>query len=634
MTEPHRPTAAEIDWQECMDLLDRLPALAAQDRVAAIERLVRNPSPVIRERALRTGAAVVPDDRLESYLRSDADDVLRNAGMEMLKMRGARGLPLATRLLRDDDDDVVLQAVLALGHLRDLRALEPLRAALTHSGPNVVAAAIEAVGKLGDDRVVGDLLPFLEDDPWLQMAAIQALGDLHSTRALRPLRRLLPDLLVGPLAAEALARIGGPAAFRALADHWLSCGAEGDAETLLGLLAHVIEGLKRRPEPPDGLLESLAGFLHAEEPEARASAARSLLALGPSDFDAEAIEELAGGPADVSIAPACLNFRRDLTADLVARPGRSRGWGFLLAARWPRSIAVADLAAALGSELPSADVVRPARRALERIRSPRLAETLVDLFAALPGEQASTLLPLLATHRDYLRDVLGRREGLDASTRLVLQAQLGDAGDDVVEGVLALAETSRLAVLERVLDVEGVVRRLPWKEWLERDAERYAPLAARAAAEYALTDLLPIFRRLLVEASSPAVVRAVGELGDRESVAALGRLLEGDDEKLAPLVLESLGRIGGPDARAAIRGVLFGGKCESRLGLRALSLCAIEEDDAVFRGAVGHPDWYVRLTCAEVLGRFARPENLAALSQLAADPVAIVSHRALSSLET
>jgi HEAT repeat protein len=49
---------------------------------------------------------------------------------------------------------------------------------------------------------------------------------------------------------------------------------------------------------------------------------------------------------------------------------------------------------------------------------------------------------------------------------------------------------------------------------------------------------------------------------------------------------------------------------------------------------VGHPDWYVRLTCAEVLGRFARPENLAALSQLAADPVAIVSHRALDSLES
>jgi hypothetical protein len=34
-----------------------------------------------------------------------------------------------------------------------------------------------------------------------------------------------------------------------------------------------------------------------------------------------------------------------------------------------------------------------------------------------------------------------------------------------------------------------------------------------------------------------------------------------------------------------------------------------------------------------VLGRFVRPENLAALSQLAADPVGIVSQRAVSFLE-
>jgi HEAT repeat protein len=396
----------------------------------------------------------------------------------------------------------------------------------------------------------------------------------------------------------------------------------------------VIEGLKRPAEAPASLTESLAGFLHSEEPGARASAARCLLALGPSEHDEEAIDELAGGSVDVSIVPACLNFRRDLTPRLVSRAGPGRAWGFLLAARWPRSITVGELAEALGSELPPAELLRPAIRALERIRSAKIAETLVELFATVPAEQGSSLLPLLATHREFLRDVLDSRTDLEASTRLVLRAQLGDTADDLVEGVLALDEAERPTVVERILDVEEVARRLPWRDWLRGDADRYAPLAARAAAEFGLVDLLPIFRDLLAADSSPAVVRAVGELGDRESVPALRGLLQEEDDRLVPLVLESLGRIGGPDARAAIRGVLFGGGCESRLGLRALSLCAIEEDDAVFRGAVGHADWYVRLTCAEVLGRFARPENLAALSQLAADPVAIVSHRALSSLES
>jgi len=64
-----------------------------------------------------------------------------------------------------------------------------------------------------------------------------------------------------------------------------------------------------------------------------------------------------------------------------------------------------------------------------------------------------------------------------------------------------------------------------------------------------------------------------------------------------------------------------------------LSRCATGDDDEIFRNATTHSDWYVRLSCAEVLGRFSRPENLAALARLAADPVPIVAQRALSYLE-
>ena len=71
-----------------------------------------------------------------------------------------------------------------------------------------------------------------------------------------------------------------------------------------------------------------------------------------------------------------------------------------------------------------------------------------------------------------------------------------------------------------------------------------------------------------------------------------------------------------------------------RMAYRALSRCATDEDDALFRRAAGHSDWYIRLSCAEVLGSFSRPENLAALEKLAADPVPIVAQRALSFLES
>src|ERR1700689_1672945 len=119
--------AREPTWEECMELLDRLPSMPAAGRGAALERLLRNSSPGIRERALRLGAAILSDDVLVDMLRDDADAVLRNAGLEILKIRGSRSYPIAIRLLRDTESDVVLQAVLLLDHLRDPRALSTLR---------------------------------------------------------------------------------------------------------------------------------------------------------------------------------------------------------------------------------------------------------------------------------------------------------------------------------------------------------------------------------------------------------------------------------------------------------------------------------------------------------------------------
>ncbi|HXT51364.1 MAG TPA: HEAT repeat domain-containing protein [Thermoanaerobaculia bacterium] len=629
---------AEPSWEECMELLDQLPALPTEARVAAIERLIRNSSPVIRERALRTGAAVVSDERLESYLREEADDVLRNAGLEMLKMRGPRALGLAVRLLRDGDPDVVLQSVLALGHVRDLRALEPLRAALNHDDANVAGAAIEAVGKLGDARAIPDLLPFLDGDPWLQLATIQALGDLRSPAAVPPLAKLLTDLMVGSLAAESLARIGGGKAFQALCRHWLRFRAELDAETMVGLLAHVLEGLGTTPRNQEELRASLASVLDGGEEGTRIAAARGLLALGPGAEDRRALELVCDGPADASVLPACLAKRKDLVPDLLAQPGKARSWGFLLASRFPRAAPLPALAAATRDELPPAELIGSIVKAFRKVRHESLAAALLDLYLEAPADYRGALAPLMGTHRNELRALLAERKDVDDEARLILAAHLGLAARDVVAHIVAMEHEGRLRVLEQVATQEELVRQLPWDEWLAERPDLYAGLAARVAAEFSLRELVPPLRAQLAQRPNPDLIRAVGELGDRESVPVLLTLLEGGGgaapgRNLVPLILESLGRVGGPEARQAIRRAILEGRCEPRIGYRALSLCAIEEDDALFRRAVGHADWYVRLACADVLGRFMRPENLAALSQLAADPVGIVSQRALSFLE-
>jgi HEAT repeat protein len=118
-------------------------------------------------------------------------------------------------------------------------------------------------------------------------------------------------------------------------------------------------------------------------------------------------------------------------------------------------------------------------------------------------------------------------------------------------------------------------------------------------------------------------------------VPVLAHLLETRGD-LRSAVLESLGRIGGPAARAALKAAVsdWGPRPEGRTAYKALAACAEAEDDEVFRDAMAHPDWQVRMIAVEVLARSGRSENNAALAQLAGDPVPAVAHRALAALET
>jgi HEAT repeat protein len=624
-------------WDECVEILERLPTMPPDGRVEALERLVRNPSPGIREQALRIGAAVLPESRLTDYLRDPADAALRSAGSEILRLRGGRSLPAVLRLLNDSDPDVALQAVLIVDRLRDPRALEPLHAILGHADPNIQQEAILAVGHLGDARSIPHLLPFLTADLWVQMAAVQALGDLRSPRAVPHLAGRLTDSLVGSLAAEALARIGGEAAFHALAAHWPAGGVEIDDETMLGLIAHVLEGLQRPEEVgglPGGLREALSARLHDRSTEVRSAAARCLLALGPSGWDAEALATLASTLPAASVRPSALARRRDLIAPLLADAGEPRGWGFQLAASFPEDVPAGAFLAATAETAERRELLPHLLQALEAVHVPGLGEALLDLYLRLPAASREALGPALEAHRQEVRGALDGRQGIDEADRVVLTALLGLPVDEVVEAILDLAPSFRPGVISRLMRIEGMAPLLPWEDWLEEAPELYSAPAAEAAVRCGMTELLPALRARAAVVPSAPLIRALGVLGDHEAVPVLARCLEGREE-LRPAVLESLGRIGGPEARGVLRSALLaqGSGTDARAVYKALAACVGPGDDALFRGAVAHPDWQVRLAAAEVLSRFSRPGNLIALTRLAADSVPAVAHRALSALE-
>ncbi|MDH3745671.1 MAG: HEAT repeat domain-containing protein, partial [Acidobacteriota bacterium] len=334
------------------------------------------------------------------------------------------------------------------------------------------------------------------------------------------------------------------------------------------------------------------------------------------------------------VLPSCLSRRRDLVPRLLEKPGITRSWGFLLAARFPGAVDHQAISNAL-QDLRRPAALGPVIRVLSATRDPEINKATIDFYLRRPLEDRVALAPVFAERRDELFAAMSERDDIDVEDRLVLRAVLGGNAREIAAGILSLSPLPRLEVVSQLTDRAEILRLLPWDEWLSEHPDSWAELVCKAAVDSDLHELLPILRRLLTEHRQTYVVRALGELRDRESVPPLISLLENEDtpRRLEPIIIECLGSIGGPEARKALRDLASSeNEITARLSHKALANCAASEDDAFFRDAASHADWYVRLAAAEVLGRFICPENLDALSKLAADPVSIVARRSLTAL--
>ncbi|HWS71932.1 MAG TPA: HEAT repeat domain-containing protein, partial [Thermoanaerobaculia bacterium] len=450
------PRTPADEWQECIALVDALPQQELPQRAAAIEQLLRNPSAGIRQQALHLGSVVLPDEQLVDHLRNGSDDVLRNAGLEMLKLRGPQSIPVALALLDDADPDVVLQAILILDHIRDWQSVDALAALLKSADTNIVQAAITALGHIGNARIADELLPFLHGDPWLQFAAIRAVGDLRATSTLPTLQRLIPDSFVGPIAVEAIGRIGGGSALQILHRHWTECVEHLGIDEVLGLVADVAEALPHVDGRTAGLRDLLRPFLDDSQRRALV-AARALLSLGAGESDAAAVTALIAS-SDSPALPRCFRSRKDLLNRCLTDPRFPRSWSFEMLSLWP----LAAHAQAVDSVLRSIeehDVDAALASTLVMLRSHDVAPALLSLYVRLPPEKRRLLLPALQNQRRSLMALIGSWP-LDAPTRLVLVAVLGHS-KTFVDDLLRLERNERLQVLFEIADHRKLMSLVP-----------------------------------------------------------------------------------------------------------------------------------------------------------------------------
>lgn len=619
-------TAASHEY----DVLATVPHLPAAQGREVIERLVRDPRPAVRGPALRVGASVLPQKCLVHYLRDGADDQLRNAGREMVKLRGSDGEALAVELLSDSDPDVVLAALEILEHKEHnkTRALEPLRRLLRHTNVNVVQSAVVALGRLGDASVVEDVVPLLDNDLWVRAAVIKALGDLRAKQAVPTLARLLDDAMAGPIAAEALALIGGADARRRLARHWLASQPSGGYT--LEQLARALETAPRPAVAEDGLRAALTRELDSSGPS-RLAAARCVLALGPGPEDEDALGILVGATPRGASLPACLDRRGDLIGQLLTGDDPARTWGLMLACRYPAATPMDAVARVICAD-DEARLDVPLLEVLRSVRGLPIADALVTLYVSLPDAARASLSPGLRAQGRWVREALRRRRrrtDLDHATRTVLETVVAGSAVAVARALKRLDIETRLSALTHLTDRASVIRRLPWTRWLTEAPDRYATHATRAAASGGLPDIKSTVRRLLTRAPSLPLVALAAELKDRRSVPCLVDVLAQGDPALAPMVLNALGKIGGPRARETLRRIAEQEEpTVARIAVRALSHCAKADDRTVFLDALRHSDWLMRLAALEALSRLLPTDELGVLIPLMGDPVPIVADRA------
>lgn len=613
-----------------MRLLCTLPTLGQQERVDAVAALVRSTSDAIRKRALRLGADILPDDLLVAWLRDEADDVARNAALEILKLRGGRAFALARQLAHDSDPDVVLQAALLLDHYRDPRGIAVLRVLLGYSDPNIVQAAILGLGHHRDASVINDLTPFLDADPWLQIAAAQALGDLGDPAALPVLEPLLSDEFLESFASESIAHIGGARSFRVLSTHWLRNQSSVDAERYVSLLAAVIVQLPRRARLDAGLEDAIIRQLWASSSTLRIAAATVVLASGTTSAEKTALHVLATSDDVSADLPACLSQRRDLLPLLLNDSGAPREWGLQLAAGAPRSAETrAIVAAVLRDELPKH--LADACTALANSSDDDAANAIVSIFARVPPDRRRDVHPAISRHGQQILKVLTCDATLEANDQLILGALAGANAADVIFRVAKLPPAERADVVTQIFAREDVIRALPWQEWLEQDPSGAGGLLADAVMDANFVDTAPLLRQITRHVPSPRIVEALGCIGDVPSVDLLEDLLGSADGRMRAFVCNALARIGGERVRAIFHRVAPSmPPADAKFAYRAWASCAGADDLSAFRALVTHPDWLVRAATAEVLARYPDPASAVALAALALDPVEAVAQKAVA----
>jgi HEAT repeat protein len=655
----------------------RLQELRAAAEASALEAAIVEGlgagAPPVREVAIAWAARCLEPELLARFVADEADAVRRNAALAALERQGPYAVAHLEQVLDAPDADLVMFALQVLGRIGDAGTARRILPLVTHPSPNLAQAAIEALGRLRSVEAVPLLLEQLQADLWLQLAAIQALGEIGAVEAALPLAALVPDSPLAVPVLEALGKLRDARTAPVLAALLRDPAHPELREPALLALGQVLEAAD---VPLDHLavlasdLERDAGLRRWLEscltPQARDAAAlpgqgtrddRGTPRDGGALVRAAALVVLASGAR--SLLPAVMAWGAEPEAlgwlDGAVRrfgPRVQSGLEALLAHPEPRVRAgviavlpftpaqVPDLVRLASAE--AAVVRRAACRALGRLGDPRAVPALIErLRSGEAGERAAAVEALGAMPGEGLEplgDCLADTE--PAPVRAAALDAVGRTGSRQFD-LRAVALTRdpdpavRVAAL-RVLATQPGARGLVFLLRALADRSEAVQLEAldllvRHGGGSAVRMLLPFL--YTGDSLRYHVIRALGRLGAAEAGPPLEALYE-----TAPLherieILGALARIAPPSARGFLAARLAEPEAEiRRAAARGLAALADPEDLPLFERLGREDDWALRHEAARALARLDEPRARALLLELARDLEPVVAAAAREAL--
>ncbi len=640
MTAAPRPLAA------------RLAGLTSPADREARERLLLESladfSPQVRTTAVALAARELEPERLVSLVAESADSVLRNAALAALERQGPYARSAVEQAVFAADQDLAMFACQVLGSIGGASSAPALLQALGRTEVNVVHAASEALGRLRRPEAIEPLLSLLQGEPWLQLAAADALGAIGDSKAAEGLLALLPDSMVADAALDALARIAAPAALPRL----LELLSQPRSRNLWpGLLRAAGAALRRSDPPAEATAEALARFGRSVESDHGPASLWGFLAerLGGEQEDDRPTRPddraQARGTGPSLQATGALVLASGITSllPLVLRWGElppSRAWlaplvqrhlagllpliGSLLAHPDPAvragtlalvpadSVGAAALCRAL--EDPATGVRIAACQSLAEAPETAATMALTSLLdQGTPAERAGAAQALIRLPESAYLQVLGSRLAAtrDETTLIAVLAALAEVDAPGLEETLL-----RIAV-----QVSGSLRRVALRAVARVPGSRSEALLLRALAEDDQGHQVEALDLLVTRGGDQVLTTLVALLGTGNSlryhvIRALGRL--GRSEATTPLIalyseaplherieiLTTLSRLSGRDATPFLLGALQDRQPEiRRVAAQALGAHAGSGDQALLAQLANDEDWVVRAEAARALGR-------------------------------